>query len=35
MAAHTHDCIDGLIMAGEHSGVPLELPAAAIMEAAR
>jgi hypothetical protein len=29
MAAHTHDCTDGLIMAGEHSGVPLALPAAA------
>ena len=25
---------DGLIMAGEHSGVPLGLPAAAFMEAA-
>jgi hypothetical protein len=33
MAAHTHDCIDGL-MAGEHSGVPLALPAAAVTEAA-
>jgi hypothetical protein len=29
MAAQTHDCIDGLIMAGEHSGVPLALPAVA------
>jgi hypothetical protein len=34
MAAHRRDCIDGLIMAGEHSGVPLGLPAAAFMEAA-
>ena len=29
MAAHTHDCIDGLIMAAEHSGVSLAPPAAA------
>jgi hypothetical protein len=29
MAAHTHDCIDGLIMAGEHSGDLVALPAAA------
>jgi hypothetical protein len=35
MAAHAHDCIDGLIMAGEHSGVPLDLPTAAFTEAAR
>jgi hypothetical protein len=34
MAAHRRDCIDGLIMAGEHSGVPLGLTAAAFMEAA-
>ena len=26
--------IDELIMAGEHDGVPLDLPAAAVMEAA-
>ena len=29
MAVRTHDCIDGLIMAEERSGVPLALPAAA------
>jgi hypothetical protein len=35
MAAHAHACVDGLIMAGEHPGVPLDLPTAAFTEAAR
>jgi hypothetical protein len=35
MAAHAHACVDGLIMAGEHSGVPLDLPTVAFTEAAR